>query len=58
MLILPSSVGAAGGATTAFRADLFPSLISCEGAFSGVVESLELKTFSGRKPRDPEVGMV
>ena len=39
--------GGAGGAIIVLCAALFPSLISCEGAFSGVADSLASTTFSG-----------
>ena len=48
----------AGGARIALCAALFPSLISCEGAFSGVVDSLMSTNFSGGKPPDPQVNVV
>ena len=54
---LPSSMGA-GSARFALCAALFPSLISCEGAFSGVVDSLVAANFSGGKSPDPQVNVV
>ena len=40
------------------HAELFLPLLSCEGAFSGVVDSLVLEHFSGGKLPDPELLMV
>ena len=37
------------------RKELFPSLLSCEGAFSGVVDSLIQETFPGDKPQTPNL---
>ena len=50
--------GGAGRARIALCAALFPSLISCEGAFSGVVDSLVATNFSGGKSPDPQVNVV
>ena len=48
----------AGGARIAVHAEFFPSLLPCEGAFSGVVDSLVQETFSGGKPLDSQINMV
>ena len=54
---LLSSVGA-GGARISLCAALFLSLISCEGAFSGIVDSFVSTNFSGGTPPDPQVNVV
>ena len=40
-----------GGAKIALNAELFPSLLSCGGAFSHVVDSLVLKIFLEASPK-------
>ena len=49
----PSSVGG-GGARIALHTELFPSLLSSERVFSGIVDSLAHKNFSGVKPPDDQ----
>ena len=44
----------AGGARVDFHNELCPFLLSCEGTFAGVVDSLAQETFSGGKPPDPK----
>ena len=46
--------GGAGGARIALHTEFFPSLLSSEGAFSGISDSL-VENFSGGKPPDPQV---
>ena len=46
--------GGAGGARIALYTEFFPSLLSSEGAFSGISDSL-VENFSGGKPPDPQV---
>ena len=52
-----SSMGAEG-ARIALYVELFPSLLSCEGAFSSIVDSFVQETFSGGKPPDPQLVVV
>ena len=54
---LPSfmGTGGAGGARIALYTELFPSLISAEEAFFGIVDSLVQENFSGGKPPDPKI---
>ena len=47
-----------GGARIALHTEFFPSLLSCEGAFSGGVNSLVQEIFSGDKPIDPQINTV
>ena len=51
---LPSSMGA-GGARIAFHTVLFSSLLSSEGAFLSIVDSVVLENFSGGKPQTPKL---
>ena len=44
----------AGGARFALHTEFLPSLLSSEGAFSGISDSLLQKNFSGSKPPDPQ----
>ena len=55
--LCPHSWGA-GGARVALRTELFPSLLSAEEAFSGIVDSLVQENFSGGKPPDPQIIVV
>ena len=48
----------AGGVRIALRTEFFPSVLSSEGAFSGIVDSLVLENFSGGKSPDPEIDNV
>ena len=48
----------AGGARNALHIELFLSLLSSEGAFSSIVDSLAQDSFSGGKPPDPQISMV
>ena len=41
------------GARISFHTELFPFLLSCEGGFSGIVDSLVQENFSGGKPQTP-----
>ena len=50
--------GGAGGARITLHTKLFPSLLSCKGPASGVVDSLVQENFSGGKPPDPQLHMV
>ena len=52
-----AAVGA-GGARISLCAALFLSLMPCEGAFSGIVDSFVSTNFSGGKPPDPQVNVV
>ena len=45
----------ARGARIGFHTEFFPSLLSSEGAFSGISDSLVEENFSGGKPPDPQV---
>ena len=45
----------AGGARIALHAELLPSLLPSEGAFSDVVDGLIQENFSGGKPPDPKL---
>ena len=47
-----------GGARIALYAELFPSLLPLEGAFSDVVDSFVQNKFSGSKPPDPQIPMI
>ena len=49
---LPSSMGV-GGSRIALYNELVPLLLSCKGAFSGVVDSLVQEYLSGGKPPSP-----
>ena len=53
---LPFSMEA-GVATIALYAELFLSLLSCKGAFSGVVDRFIMELFLGQAP-DPQLTMV
>ena len=55
--LCPYSWGA-GGARIALHSELFPSLLSSEGAFSSFVDSLLQENFSGGKPPDPQISLV
>ena len=44
--------GGAGGARIALHTEFFPSLLSSEGAFSGISDSLVENCYGG-KPPDP-----
>ena len=48
----------AGDARIPLHAECFRSLLSCEGAFSSVVDSLVLGNFSRDKSPDPQVGIL
>ena len=48
----------AGGARITLHNKLFPSLLSSERAFSGIVDSLVQETFSVSKPTDPQICIV
>ena len=48
--------GGTGGARSALYTEFFPSLLSSEGAFSGISDSL-VESFSGGKPPDPQVAV-
>ena len=48
----------AGGARITLHAELTPSLLSSEWAFSGIVDSLVQETFSGGKPPDSQIIIV
>ena len=52
---LLSSMGA-GGARIALHTEFFPSLLSSEGVFSGISDSL-VEDFSGGKPPDPRIAV-
>ena len=45
----------AGGARIPHHSEFFPSLLSSEGAFSGISDSLVNENFSGGKPPDPQI---
>ena len=45
----------AGGARIALNADIFTSLLSCEGAFAGILGSFFMKTFLGAGPQTPNL---
>ena len=45
----------AGGARVALHTEFFPSLLSSEGVFSGIADSLVQENFSGGKPSDPQI---
>ena len=45
----------AGGARIVLHTELFPSLLSAEEAFSGIVDSLVQDNFSEGKPPDPQI---
>ena len=55
--LCPHSRGA-GGARIALHTEFFPSLLSAEEAFSGIVDSLAQGHFSGGKPPDPQIIVV
>ena len=46
------------GARIALHAELLPSLLPSEGAFSDVVDGLIQENFSGGKPPDPPITVV
>ena len=48
----------AGGASIALHTELFPSLLSDEEAFSGIVDNLVQENFSGCNPPDPHIIVV
>ena len=50
---LPSSLEA-GGARVALHTEFFPSLLSSEGAFSGIADSLVQENFSEASPQTPK----
>ena len=52
---LLSFMGEAGGARVDLQTELFPSLLSAEEAFSGIVDGLVQKNLSGGKPPDPQI---
>ena len=47
----------AGGARIALCSEFFPSLISSEGEFSGIADSLVKENFSGGKPPEPQIAI-
>ena len=47
-----------GGARIVLHTELFPSLLSSEGAFSDIVDRLPRESFSGGKPPDPQITIV
>ena len=47
-----------GEARTALHIELFPSLLSCEGAFLGVVDSLVQENASGASPKTPNLAWL
>ena len=51
---LPPSLGAEG-ARVPLHTEFLPSLLSSEGAFSGIADSLVQENFSGCKPPDPQI---
>ena len=51
---LPSFMGA-GGARIALHTELFPSLLSAEEAFFGIVDSLIQGYFLGTSPQTPKL---
>ena len=53
---LSLSMGA-GGARIVLNAELFPPLLSSEGAFSGIVDSLVQENFSGASPQTPKFAL-
>ena len=48
-------LGGAGGGRTALHTEFFPSLLSSEGAFSSISDSLLQQNFSGAKLPDPQI---
>ena len=50
--------GGAGGARFALQAELFPSLLSSEGAFTGIEDSLVQENFLGASPRTPNFHFI
>ena len=46
--------GGAGGARIALHTDFLPSLLSSEGAFSGISDGSLQENFSEGKPPDPQ----
>ena len=56
--ICPHSWGeGAGVARIALHTELFPSLLSPEEAFSGIVDSLVQENFSGDNPQTPDLSL-
>ena len=47
-----------GGARIALHVELFPSLLSCKGGFSGVVNGQVEENFPGGKPPDPQIPIL
>ena len=56
-LLDPHAWGA-GGAKITHQTELFPSLLSSEGAFSGIVGSLVQENPPAGKPSDPQIAIV
>ena len=48
----------AGGARIALHTEFFPSLLSCKGTISGIVDSVVKENFSGGKPPDPLLTLI
>ena len=48
----------AGGTRIALHTVIFPSLLSAEEAFSGIIDSLVRENFSGGKPPDSHIILV
>ena len=49
-----AQAGGAGGARIALHTEFLPSLLSSEGVFPGISDSLLQENFSGGKPPDPQ----
>ena len=52
----PSSIGA-GGARISLQTELFPTLLSSQGAFSGILDSL-VQEISLEQAPDPQITVV
>ena len=52
------TLGGAGGARVALHTEFLQFLLSFEGGYSGISDSLLQKNFSGSKPPDPQTATL
>ena len=52
--VTPTLGEGAGDVRIALNTEIFTSLLSCEGALSGILDSFVHETFSGGKPPVPQ----